>query len=271
MIINKDNFAYSISLSINEGKSKGSGFRLKYKGYNFIVSAKHVFYDESEKLYGDMLIATCQASDGNGRLILQFHLDEAKIFFSKTTDVCIILVGENKNLDSNQVPLKSDKSEKKRPSYLELEEYITVIEQNITSGVTSVDIEATRNLNEIGIANEVFLMGYPTSLGLEKSKYFDVTKPLIRKGIISGVNIAEKTFIIDCPSYQGNSGGPIVEKGEDGFFRVIGIVSEYIPYKTEWYNSREKIKNIEISNSGFSVCIPFDSITKLIEDNINSL
>ncbi|RIJ42486.1 S1 family peptidase [Pontibacter oryzae] len=270
MKINNDNFAYSILLTINEGKSKGSGFRLKYKGYNLLVSAKHVFFDDKNELYGDLLIANCPSPLDDGKVVLQINLLDAKIFYSKTADVCIILLGKNKDLKTNNPPLKKDKSKHKRPAELVLEDYIYVIEQT-ASRITSVDIEATRNLDKIGIANDVYLMGYPTSLGIRQSKYFDAYKPLIRKGIVSGINKNENTFIIDCPSYQGNSGGPIVEHGEDGYFRVIGLVSHYIPYETTWYNNRERIQHVDISNSGFSVCVPFDKITELIETNINSL
>lgn len=271
MLIHPDNFSYSILLSINEGKSKGSGFRLKYKGYNFIVSAKHVFLDNDNKPYGDSLVATCPSSPlGQGRLILQIDLSKAKIFYSDSSDVCVLLLGKNEHLAKPEKPLKHEMGEHKRPASLKIEDYVTILDQ-AGKYVTSVDIEATRTLNEIGIANEVYLMGYPTSLGLTQSKYFDITKPLIRKGIISGINEKEETFIIDCPSYQGNSGGPIVERGEDGYFRVIGLVSQYIPYETTWYNNREKIKNVEVSNSGFSVCVPFDKITELIESKIKGL
>jgi hypothetical protein len=271
MIINKDNFSYSVLLSINEGKSKGSGFRLKYKDYNFLVSAKHVFFDGDNKIYGDILIANCPSSPlGKGKVMFQFDLTTAKIFSSDSADVCIVLIGKNHHYDSTHIPLMLDAEEHKRQSSLELENYVIIAEKT-ADYITSVDIEATRSLGEIGIANEVYLMGYPTSLGLTESKYFDVSKPLIRKGIVSGVNIKEQTFIIDCPSYQGNSGGPIVEQGEDGYFRVIGLVSQYIPYETTWYNNRERIKNIEIANSGFSVCVPFDKVVELIEANIESL
>jgi hypothetical protein len=271
MKINPDNFSYSILLTIDGGKSKGSGFRLKYKGFNFLISAKHVFYNDEDKLYGDTLIATCPSSPlGQGHVILQIDLTSAKIYHSTNADVCIILIGKNQHLTAPTTHLKYETSEHKRPANLELAEYVQVLEQT-TAYIVSLDIEATRNLSEIGIGNDVYLMGYPTSLGLTKSKYFDITKPLIRKGIISGVNEKEETFIIDCPSYQGNSGGPVVEQGEDEYYRVIGLVSQYIPYETTWYNSRERIKNVEVSNSGFSVCVPFDKITELIEKHINSL
>lgn len=268
MKIHPDNFSYSILLSINEGKSRGSGFRLKYKDYNILISAKHVFFDDSNNLRGDTLVVTCPSSPlGDGHLILQFDLSSSKIFYSANADICIVIIGVNKSIKSHDVLLKDDKDEHKRPSVLIPETYITVVSQT-AKHFTSVDFEATRCLKEIGIANDVYLMGYPTSLGLTKTKYFDISKPLIRKGIVSGINFNEKTFVIDCPSYQGNSGGPVIEQGEDGYFRVIGLVSHYIPYETTWYNSRERIANTEVSNSGFSVCVPFDEIINLIETNI---
>ncbi len=271
MKIHQDNFSYAILLSIDGGKHKGSGFRLKYKGFNFLISARHVFYDENNKLYGDTLIANCPSSPlGQGHVQLQIDLTRANIFYSTTADVCVLLLGKNHHLTKPTGHLKYETGDHKRQAQLELMEYVEVLEQT-AKHITSLEVEATRSLSEIGIANDVYLMGYPTSLGLTQSKYFDNKKPLIRKGIISGINTYEETFIIDCPSYQGNSGGPVVEQGEDGYFRVIGLVSQYIPYETTWYNNRERIKNVEVSNSGFSVCVPFDKISELIESNINSL
>lgn len=269
--IHSDNFSYSILLSIGAGRSTGSGFRLKYKEFNFLISAKHVFFNDSEDLYGDTLIATCPSSPiGNGLFIFEVDLRNAIVFKSSASDVCAILLGRNQPLTQSNVPLKEETAEHKRPTELHLETYINVIEKSAIH-ITSVDMEATKNLNDIEIANEVYLMGYPTSLGIKANEYFDVSTPLIRKGIISGINKAKETFIIDCPSYNGNSGGPIIEHGKDGYFYVIGFVSQYIPYETTWYNNRERIKNVEVANSGFSVCVPFDRIIELIESNIPNI
>lgn len=132
------------------------------------------------------------------------------------------------------------------------------------SGV-SVDREATRSINDIQIANDVYLMGYPISLGIQKNSFFDYTKPLLRKGIIAGINLKENNFIIDCPAYPGNSGGPIIEDSEDEYFRVIGLVSKYIPYEIKWYNIREKIINTELANFGYSVCVPMNAVFELLD------
>ena len=260
-----DNLSYAGLLVIDTNKSYGSGFRLKYNDKNYLITAKHVLFDENEKLWGKILVLTFQNPEPgvDNTTILQVDLEGAKIHSSKTSDVAVILIGYNKKLYDDETPLKELKTKNKRSTTLYGETYISLLKGG-QHGV-SVDPEATRNLSDIRIANDVYLMGYPTSLGLQKNEYFDYAKPLLRKGIISGINHKERTFIIDCPSYQGNSGGPVVEDCEDDYFRVIGLVSRYIPYETKWFSNRDKIINTELTNSGYTVCVPMDEIFQLIE------
>lgn len=270
MTIPFDNLAYSVFLSLDRGASFGSGFRLKYKDSNLLITANHVIFDESGKPRCKELIVTCHSPELKfvKPFIFSIEIEEAvakgKIFVSHKNDTTAILIGTNKKLYDHKISLKTDSSILKRPTSIEFENYIT-IESEPSGRIVSVDKEATRNLDDIKIANDVYLMGYPTSLGMKQDFLFDPTKPLLRKGIIAGINIEKKTFIIDCPAYYGNSGGPIVEACEDGFFRVIGFVSKFIPFITEWKNSRERVINTDISNSGYSVCIPMDSIFELID------
>lgn len=264
----QDNLGLSVLLSLDQGTSFGSGFRLKYADSNFLVTSRHVLYDESFKLRSNHLIVTCQSSRGYDLepLIFEVELDKAKVFYSKTDDVAIFLIGTNKKLYDRNIPLKTDPNKHKRQSELQLEEYI-----NVTSPgnqlIISVDSEATRKLDSILIANEIYLLGYPISLALQQEKFFDYSKPLLRKGIIAGVNKKENTFIIDCPSYFGNSGGPVIEHGEDDYYRTVGLVSRYIPFVVEWKNTREYISNKEYTNSGYTICVPMDAVFSLIDTN----
>ncbi len=66
-------------------------------------------------------------------------------------------------------------------------------------------------LKDALVSNDIFLYGYPSSLGLKQSPQFDYNKPLLRKGIIASVNKTQGTIILDCPVYYGNSGGPVVQ------------------------------------------------------------
>ena len=74
----------------------------------------------------------------------------------------------------------------------------------------------------------------------------------------------KKTIIIDCPVYPGNSGGPVLEIDRENFmttrFRIIGIVSEFVP----WVSLSPGDKNPEISNSGYSIVTPLDAIRELL-------
>ncbi|MDQ3102111.1 MAG: serine protease, partial [Bacteroidota bacterium] len=148
-----------------------------------------------------------------------------------------------------------------------LEQNAAIIQEGTVNPIAIRDTN-TRNLGEIGIANDVYLVGFPTSLIFQNSKHFDPGKPLLRKGIIAGINSSDQTFIIDCSAYYGNSGGPVIESCEDGELRVIGIVSRYIPFVIEWRNNRESsVSHAEYLNSGYSVCIPMDPVIGLISAN----
>lgn len=105
------------------------------------------------------------------------------------------------------------------------------------------------------LANDVIVVGYPNVLG-SKFGYnqFDKTRPLIRKGAVAGKNISNRTIIIDSPAYGGNSGGPVWQLlPAEKRFKIIGIVSEYIPSDKEI-----------IDNSGYLVCVPIDEVHSLI-------
>ncbi|MFD0793472.1 serine protease [Mucilaginibacter litoreus] len=264
--IPQDNLGYAVLLSLNHGESFGSGFRLKYQNSNYLVTARHVLYNDDFKLRSDFLTVTCQSARAFDLdpLIMEIELDKAKVHYSASNDVAILLIGTNQLESKAKVPLKNDKAVHKRVAFLQLEKYV-----NITSTgnkfVTSVDSEATRKLDEIRVGNDIFLLGYPMSLRLKEERFFDYSKPLLRKGITAATYPKENTFTVDCPAYFGNSGGPVIEHGEDDYYRVIGIVSRYIPYIVEWVNPREHIVNKEYTNSGYSICVPMDAVYALID------
>lgn len=89
----------------------------------------------------------------------------------------------------------------------------------------------------------------------------DFSLPLLRKGIVAGKNFSRRVYILDGPSYQGNSGGPVIGKENDGLnmrFPLLGIVTEMVPYSESWQNTRPGYVNQNISNSGYSIAEPID-------------
>lgn len=240
-----ENLTYTTLLSLDEGKSTGSGFFFQFKGTDYLVTAKHVLF-EGDTLRCKSILISSQNHKGAIDNTRMFEIDATKVNIipSPQDDIAIIPFG---NLGKSQ-----------------LFEHITIVQEGTITPLP-INEESIQLLEDIKIANDVFLVGFPTSLIFQNSKHFDPGKPLLRKGIVAGINSLDNTFIIDCSAYYGNSGGPIIEHGEDNILRLIGVVSRYIPFVIEWKNNRERsITHNEFLNSGYSVCVPVDAVIKLI-------
>lgn len=110
---------------------------------------------------------------------------------------------------------------------------------------------------------DVYTVGYPKSLTL--STNFDFDRPLIRRGIISGVDLTKNKIITDCPTYQGNSGGMVFEiELKSNKLYLIGLVSQFVPFEERWKNEAYGYFNTNVYNSGYSVVVPVDAIIELI-------
>jgi len=91
--------------------------------------------------------------------------------------------------------------------------------------------------------------------------------PLLRKGIIAGTNSANKTIVLDCMTFHGNSGGPVLEVISQGIgnrFRVIGVVSQYVPVAETWVNTTQSYLNMQLYKSGYSIAEPMDPVLELV-------
>lgn len=240
---------FSALLSLDYGNSSGSGFKLCYNNRLYLVTAKHVLYNEENQLRCNSVVMTSQKIRGieTDSRIIEIDMQTAQVFASAVEDVAIVL------LEIDSVP----------------EACVTIVQEG-TLETLSLEINNPKNINEVDIASNVLLVGFPTSLIFQETKYFDISRPLLRKGIIAGFNQADNTFIIDCPSYYGNSGGPVLLEEENSSYLLIGLVSRYIPFMVTWKNNRESsITHTEFSNSGYSVCIPISAVITLIESTLN--
>jgi len=132
--------------------------------------------------------------------------------------------------------------------------------------LVGAQLQGIKTFDEVSIGNDVFIFGYPSSIGIEDYPQIDATRPLLRKGIVAGKNPKKKTIIIDAPVQQGNSGGPVIEVEADGLtksqYRIIGMISEYIPAK----GKRLPFLGRQVENSGYSVVIPMDTVLDLMSE-----
>src|SRR5207253_2041464 len=63
-----------------------------------------------------------------------------------------------------------------------------------TSGFVSVGLEGIKRFDEVLVANNVLIFGYPTSIGLKQLPQIDYARPLLRVGIVAGKNEANRTL-----------------------------------------------------------------------------
>lgn len=253
-----NNLNYPVKILI--GKSCGSGFLISYKNNVYLVTAKHVVYQKNNvsgdfELYDNKLNIIChtflqqqlQHLPRKYELDLEKLIENNNLIYHETEDIIIFKLGSlNKELVIN------------------FELGISIV-QDADGSIVHYGLDNSRKFEDTEITNDVFVLGYPVSLGITNSNQISYDHPLVRKGIIAGKNYKNKTIILDCPVYGGNSGGMVLEINSNNI-HLIGVVVEFVPFVDTWQNVHfAGLMNSNFQNSGYSVAIPVDYIYDLIE------
>lgn len=252
-----DNLAYPVLVTLKDGK-QGSGFFLNLEAGSFLVTARHVLFKEgSDDLLAPEAEILSYAKDPKDKSKNIFQLDLAalkqagNIKRHATHDAAVIRIG---------VPVQgADPPSLKTVAGVE-------IKKKAASGILGATESAVKRFANVLTANQIFIFGFPTSIGLEAIPQIDYLRPLIRAGVIAGINEQARTIILDCPAYGGNSGGPVLEVEEEGLgkkYRIIGVVSQFVPVAEIWLNITHRYTNTNISNSGYTIATPMDFVLEL--------
>lgn len=261
-IIPDDNLAYPVLIRWNNGSS-GSGFRLRVDNKTYLITAKHVLYNNENNLLGNNLTLLCQTGDIDDDSTYELEVDMKKLekngltFFHPNYDLAAFLETTN--------DVKED------GSYTADTVDGIIIKRQGRSKIISVNHKTgVALLDKVMISNDIYLYGYPSSLGLKEMPQFDYTKPLLRKGIVASINKNQGTVILDCPVYYGNSGGPVVQIEQVlktdliNEHKIIGVVTQFIPYSENWKNMSNNLIHQEWSNSGYSVAVAIDYVFEML-------
>jgi S1-C subfamily serine protease len=245
-----DNLAYPVLITLKTGG--GSGFYLNAKTAIYLVTAKHVLFDPNTgKLLDTTFDLWSYSKDLSDSTPNSFTVDTGvvgadSIIRHPSEDVAILKVA---SVDPNT------------PGLIHYLPGI-IVHTMAKAGILGVGPDAIKKFNEVLIGNAVIVLGYPTSLGLQTIPQIDSHRPLLRKGIVAGLNPGTHSIILDCPVYFGNSGGPVIEVDPEGLgfrFKIIGIVSQYVPYADGGKTF------LIMANSGYSVSTPMDYVLELIK------
>ena len=254
-----NNLSYPIKIAI--GNSIGSGFVIGYNGQSFLVTARHVLYQfepitKKFLLFDKTVTLLFYAFENNSiqklPTILKVDLD--------------IIVRDNNIKTNDSIDLVVLKLADFTQPNLTLANGINIV-KHASGGLIHYDMSQSKKFDDVEISEDVFVLGYPTSLSAKEMNQLDYDVPLIRKGIVGGKNQLNKTIILDCPVYGGNSGGMVLEvNSENKGIHLIGIVTQFIPYVDRWQNIRSPaLTNINLENSGYSVALPVDHIFDLAQ------
>lgn len=243
-------------------RGMGSGCFLQLSNSVYLITAKHVLFAEPEGTNAPALLSasatvksysnagTTNVSSRAFAINLAQLLSAGEIRYSTNRDVALVRVEQCTSNDVNVVTPLAGFAQLSRDGGLSLR-----------------GLDFVCRMNEVDVGAEVYMFGYPTSLTAPISAIFDPSEPLLRKGIVAGANLARRTIIIDCPSYFGNSGGPVIQVDHPSFgatrFRIIGLVSGFVPFQEEWENKTMRYSHVIKSNSGYTVVEPIDIVLEL--------
>jgi trypsin-like peptidase len=259
-----DNLAYPVLIQLPD--QIASGFYLNAGSSTYLVTAKHVLFDQQTGRLRNgpvTLISYSSNPKESGANVLQLDLaalsQAGRIKGHAAADVAVIQIAEIIADSSTNAPALKQ---------VRVVSGVTV-HTSVATGILGVDVNvALKKYDDVLVANEVLLFGYPTSLGMRESPQLDPQRPLLRRGIVAGLNSTARSIIIDCPSYPGNSGGPVVETDHIGFqttYKVIGVVSEFVPFAERSINYPIQYQSVTISNSGYTIVTPMDFVLELVK------
>jgi S1-C subfamily serine protease len=256
--IPEDNLAYPVLLTI--GSTTGSGFYLNAPDSVYLVTAKHVLFDPAtHRLIDSHLTLLSYSKDPGDATHNVFVADLSALQTNgdikphPSQDVAVIKLFTVKRADD-------DKSK-----FVMIPEPGVTASESSNQGVLGADSNIVKLFANVITGNDVMVFGYPVSLGLQQLPELDVHRPLLRKGIVAGTNPDKHAIIIDCPSYFGNSGGPVVELDREPFqtkLYIIGVVVQYVPFVQTGGGQTFALQLA--SNSGYSIVVPMDFVMELI-------
>ncbi|CAN7508615.1 hypothetical protein [Mesorhizobium sp. LjRoot246] len=245
----ENNLDYPVHIAI--GNTFGSGFYLNAPAHTWLITAKHVLFKQNGDLIADGALLTSFTNRFANRLTAALNLNvlqaNGHILFHAIADVAAIRLGDVANANLQMYP---------------------EITLNGAPGVGIVGMAVGNviSIDHAQIANEVYLFGYPGSVG--SVGQIEPLKPLLRRGCIAGINSLNRTIIIDAPVYQGNSGGLVIEVSWPNIantrYKGLGVVSQFCPFIEQMKSLHFGTVNTSIENSGYSIVEPIDKVFEML-------
>lgn len=133
----------------------------------------------------------------------KFELDleklniDGKVKAHPTRDVAVVQIGVN--------TLQPQADTSQPSTYLMT--FVPGVAQTAVApaGMLSVGMDTVKKFDDVLAANDVYILGYPSSIGIQQAPQIDYGTPLVRKGIVAGLNRSNKTIVLDCMSFSATA------------------------------------------------------------------
>lgn len=258
----------------------GTGFLFVTDKWSYVVTAKHIIIStkrkdkEPEKMdfIFDRIRLLWHAEGYKEEIPMIIHVDLNKAYVSSAvylSDRDIVAIKTARFLGDGTALFPPGIQNISQ----EIEEYDSKLTPRTTVLVMKKDCIS---FEEIELTADVIFFGFPSSLRrfpliFGGELQFDPEWPLFRKGMIAGKNKSNRTLIIDGEVHEGNSGGPVFQIIQDSptqkKFKLIGLITEFVPYVSISRNERGLPTSFNIQNAGYSIVEPIDKVVELIESN----
>jgi S1-C subfamily serine protease len=262
-----DNLAYPVLINIRDGG--GSGFFIRIGPTQYFVTAKHVLFKDAvapeSELRSDSAELISYSRDPREAARNRFYLNlkalraAGRLKAHPSRDVAVIEIAKVDSAKDVQTSTGELPGMRTLPN--------VTMKESTSTGIVSAPREGLRLYNEVVVGNEVIVFGYPSSLGLKELPQLDLSRPLLRRGVVAGLNAELRSIVLDCPVYPGNSGGPVLQADQETAgrtLRVIGVVSQFVPFVANTEGSLASLPVAILLNSGYSIATPIDFVLELI-------
>ena len=246
----EDNLAYPVQVLVDGGG--GTGFFVRRDRDLFLVTARHVLFDQAGgRLHAREFTLRALSKDVKEAAVTVLHVNGAQLQETQQIrtddrrDVAVIRLGTV------------------RPERIDTTPGVVISEKS-KGGIIVAPFDYLTRYADVDISSQIFMFGYP-SVGVAGFSQIDGTRPLVRGGIVAGLNAALKTIIIDAPVNHGNSGGPVVQLSRTNRLRIIGIATQFVPVPEDVVGVKPgETTMVALGNSGYGVVASADTIIDLI-------
>ena len=132
------------------------------------------------------------------------------------------------------------------------------------ASIVGVSESSLRSMRTLYPGQPVLYYGYPLGQAL------DGIRPLLRAGVIAGVDTVSGVVLIDAQSFPGSSGSPVFLNPTEplNVGKVfVGVIAGYLPFVKRLRNDQTgKIEMIQDENSGIAVVMAADAVFRLGQD-----